>query len=115
MKFMVDVCAGRRLAAWLSARDHDVQEVRNRSSSLDDEVILSWAYEEERIVVTTDKDFGTLAIAMGQKHHGMVRLPDVPAYERQHLMERVLDGHRQDLEVGAIITVSRHRIRVRYT
>jgi predicted nuclease of predicted toxin-antitoxin system len=43
----------------------------------------------------------------------MVRLPDVPAQERQRLMERVLDRHREDLEAGAIITVSRHRIRVR--
>lgn len=102
---MVDVCAGRRLAAWLRDRNHDVQEVRDRAPDLEDADILSWAFEENRVVVTTDKDFGTLAIALGQSHCGIVRLPDVPAEARQRLMARVLDHNQQDLEAGAIITV----------
>lgn len=115
MKFMVDVCAGRRLAAWLRDKGHEAWEVRDRASDLDDEDILSWACEEDRVVVTTDKDFGTLAIALGQEHRGIIRLPDVPAAARQRLMEQVLSRHQQDLEARAIITVSRHHIRVRHT
>ena len=115
MKFMVDVCAGRRLASWLRDQGHDARQVRDRASDLDDEDILSWACEEDRVVVTTDKDFGTLAIALGQEHRGIVRLPDVPAAVRQCLMDRVLLRHQQDLEAGAMITVSRHHIRVRHS
>ena len=115
MKFMVDVCAGRRLASWLRDQGHDTREVRDRSSNLDDEDILSWACEEDRIVVTMDKDFGTLAIALGQAHRGIVRLPDVPGAARQRLIDRVLSRHQQDLEARALIMVSRHHIRIRHT
>jgi predicted nuclease of predicted toxin-antitoxin system len=80
---------------------------------MEDDDILAWAVVEGRIVITIDKDFGTLAVALGQPHRGMVRLPDVSATERQRLMEQVLTRHETDLEAGAIITVSRSHIRVR--
>ena len=32
------------------------------------------AYEESRVLVTIDKDFGELAIVRGQAHSGIVRL-----------------------------------------
>ena len=113
MKFLVDVCAGKRLAEWLRRAGHDVREVRERAPDLEDDDILAWAYAEDRMVVTVDKDFGTLTVALGQPHHGVVRLPDVPASERQRLMEQVLLRHEQDLKARALITVSRGRIRVR--
>jgi len=113
VKFLVDVCAGTRLAEWLALRGHDVQEVRDRASDLEDDEILRWAYTEGRVVVTVDKDFGTLAVALGQPHGGIVRLPDVPVTERQRLMEQVLLRHEPDLGDCALITVSRSHIRVR--
>jgi predicted nuclease of predicted toxin-antitoxin system len=80
---------------------------------MEDDDILAWALAEERIVITIDKDFGTLAVALGRPHRGMVRLPDVSTVERQRLMEQVLTRHEKELETGAIITVSRSHIRVR--
>jgi predicted nuclease of predicted toxin-antitoxin system len=65
------------------------------------------------VVITVDKDFGTLAVALGEPHRGMVRLPDVPVEVRKRLMEQVLSSHEGDLAKGAIVTVSLHRIRVR--
>ncbi|MBM4084224.1 MAG: hypothetical protein FJ272_05490 [Planctomycetes bacterium] len=113
MKFLVDVCAGRRLAEWLRARGHEAAEVRQRASNMEDDDILAWAYAEGRVVVTVDKDFGALAVALEQPHHGIIRLPDVSAVQRQHLIEQVLAKHQSDLEDGAIVTVTRTRIRVR--
>lgn len=113
MKFLVDVCAGRRLAEWLRPSGHDVREVRDRDPQMDDDEILTWACVENRVVVTIDKDFGALAVARGQPHGGIVRLPDVPYAMRERLMKQVLSKHEADLAKGAIVTVSLHRIRVR--
>jgi len=113
VKFLVDICTGRRLAIWLREQGHDVCEVNERSAKMDDDEILRWANTEKRIVITVDKDFGTLAVALGQSHHGIIRLPDVPALNRQILMEEVLRRHSKDLENRAIITVSEKRIRIR--
>lgn len=115
MKFLVDICTGRRLAIWLREQGHDVCEVNERSAKMEDNEILQWANTEKRIVITVDKDFGTLAVALGQPHHGIIRLPDVPALNRQILMEEVLRRHSKDLENLVIITVSEKRIRIRKT
>jgi predicted nuclease of predicted toxin-antitoxin system len=106
---------GRKLAIWLKEQGYDVYEVREKSPKMPDNEILKWANFENRIVVTADKDFGTLAVALGQSHKGIVRLPDVPDIKKQILMEEVLRKHKEDLENHAIITVSEKRIRIRKT
>lgn len=113
MKFLVDVCAGKHLANWLRNRGYDVLEVRDRAPTMEDEEILRWANAEKRVVVTMDKDFGTLAVALNQPHNGIIRLPDVSVLERQRMMDQVILKHSQDLEKCAIITVSMKHIRVR--
>lgn len=114
MKFLVDICAGKHLASWLKDHGYDVMEVRDRAPTMEDDEILHWANMEKRVVVTIDKDFGTLAVALNQPHNGIVRLPDVPVLERQRMMDQVLLKHSQDIENRAIITVSRKHIRVRF-
>lgn len=80
---------------------------------MEDDEILAWAASEERVTVTVDKDFGELAVALGIPHHGIVRLPDVPATARQRLMKQVITQHESDLGNRAIVTVQRGRIRAR--
>ena len=59
MKFLADLCAGRRLAAWLRSQGHDIVESRDRGLDPGDRVLLAWADAEGRILVTMDKDFGS--------------------------------------------------------
>ncbi|KKM12588.1 hypothetical protein SY88_02760 [Clostridiales bacterium PH28_bin88] len=115
MKFLVDVCAGGRLSAWLATAGHDVQEVRNRDRCMPDEQVMEWAVKEKRIIITADKDFGELSVARGQRHFGIIRLPDVPFALRTYLLGKVLERqvYISYLEEGSIITVSSRRIRVR--
>jgi len=113
MRFLVDVCIGKKLALWLKEQGNDVCEVRDLSARMSDNEILQWAYKERRIIITADKDFGTLAVLLKQPHSGIIRLPDVPAIKRQSLMKEILSKHEKDLEDGAIITVSERRIRIR--
>lgn len=112
MEFLIDRCAGRRLAEWLSNLGHDVVEARSLGPDPGDSILLKWATEQKRILVTIDTDFGQLVYVNGAHHCGIVRLPDVPTQERIQLMEMVLTRYSSQLEQGAIVTVRGERIRV---
>jgi predicted nuclease of predicted toxin-antitoxin system len=112
VKFLIDRCAGHRLAAYLRERGHDVVESRERGPDPGDRVLLGWAAAEGRVLVTMDKDFGEFLFVERAPHHGMVRLPDVSAAQRIELMEKVLSAHLQDLLGQAVITVRGGRIRI---
>ena len=112
MRFLIDRCAGRRLAEWLRQQGHDVVETRERSPDPGDRKLLEWAVEERRVLVTIDKDFGEVIFTGGASHCGLVRLPDVPAERRIALMERLLADYSHELAAQAVITVRGSRIRI---
>lgn len=112
MRFLIDRCAGTRLAAWLRQQGHDVAEAKDRGPDPGDRMLLAWANAERRVLVTMDKDFGEFVFVEGSGHAGLIRLPDVPAPQRIALMEVVLKRHVLDLEDRAIVTVRGGRIRV---
>jgi len=112
VKFLVDRCAGQRLAAWLRAQGHDVLVSWDCGPDPGDQALLERAAAAGRVLVTIDTDFGELVYVHAVPHAGMVRLPDVPAEERLALMAQVLERHHEALETRAIITVRRGRIRI---
>lgn len=74
---------------------------------------LRIALEQRRVVITRDKDFGTLAVLHGQSHRGIVRLIELPPTLELRLCSLVLGQHAGNLDRGCLITVEHHRIRVR--
>lgn len=78
-----------------------------------DEEILARAYQEQRVLVTLDKDFGELAIVRRLPHRGIVRLVDFAGREQGRVCLRVLSTYGNELEAGAIVTVDRRRARIR--
>ena len=112
MRFLIDRCAGGRLAAWLRQRGHDVIEAREIGPDPGDRQLLEIAAREQRILITIDTDFGGFVFQEGLGHSGIVRLPDVPADSRIAIFSELLARHVADLESGAIITVRSNRIRI---
>ncbi len=112
MRFLVDRCAGHRLAAWLRDQGHDVVEARELGADPGDRALLERAAAAGRILVTIDTDFGELVYVRKVPHAGLVRLPDVPAERRIALIAEVLDRHRQALEIQAVVTIRDGRIRI---
>jgi len=112
VKFLVDRCAGQRLAAWLRAQGHDVLASWDCGPDPGDQALLERAAAAGRVLVTIDTDFGELVYVQAVPHAGIVRLPDVPAEARIALMAQVLERHYDALESRGIITVRGGRIRV---
>lgn len=71
-----------------------------------------WAAKETRILITIDTDFGELIYVENLSHAGLVRLPDVPARERQLIIQDLLTRYETELQDAAIITVRGGRIRI---
>jgi predicted nuclease of predicted toxin-antitoxin system len=112
LKFLVDRCAGRRLAEWLRAQGHDAVAAPDWGPDPGDQALLERATAEDRILVTMDKDFGKFLFFHGQPHCGLVRLPDLLVEERIRLMDLILESYSSDLANGAIVTVRGDRIRI---
>src|SRR5919199_77522 len=86
VRFLVDNCAGRLPAEWLREQGHDVARTRDRGPDPGDETILWWAVDEGRILVTMDKDFGTLVYRDQLRHAGLIRLPHCTVEQRKALL-----------------------------
>jgi len=112
LRFLIDRCAGRRLAEWLREQGHDVVESQEWGADPGDRVLLDRAAVEDRVLVTMDKDFGKFLFVEGTPHCGLVRLPDVLADERIRLMDQILTRFGSELREKAVITVRGERIRI---
>ena len=112
MRFLVDACAGRRLAQWLRESNHDVMDADSLGVDPGDIALLELAASTDRILITIDTDFGELIYRQGQRHAGLVRIPDVPVEQRIAILEDVIRRHREALEERAIVTIRGGRIRI---
>ena len=112
MRFLVDRCAGRRLAERLRNDGHDVVEARTLGPDPGDRALLELAESTNRILITIDTDFGELIYLHDVPHAGLVRLPDVPVEQRITLVSEVIGRHRQALEEHAVVTIRGGRIRI---
>lgn len=113
MKLLVDACAGRRLVAHLLRAGHDVVFVGDWHKDPGDDEILGIAHAEQRVIITRDKDFGTLAVRDKHPNCGIVRLVELPPLREVELCLEVLARHSTELASGALITLDAHRIRLR--
>jgi predicted nuclease of predicted toxin-antitoxin system len=112
LKFLVDRCAGRRLADWLRDQGHDVREATEIVPDPGDQALLRWAVREQRILVTIDNDFGLLVFHHNEPHTGILRLPDLPAAQRIALTAQIIERYTDVLADGAILTVGSDRVRI---
>ena len=113
MKVLLDSCVSGMLSAPLVDAGHDVVWTGDWEEDPGDEEILAYAHEEKRVLVTLDKDFGTLAVLYGQPHAGILRLVNLSTREQGAVCLQVLAKHEEELQSGAIVTAERSRLRIR--
>ncbi len=74
MRFLIDECTGKRLANLLEKEGHDVLFAGDVMSSVSDEEIIKKCEEDDRILITDDKDFGELVFRLGRPIKGVILL-----------------------------------------
>lgn len=113
MRLLADENFPGDAVAALRAAGHDVAWVAEIARSIPDTEVLRLAREQERVLLTSDKDFGDLAFRVGLLHEAgivLFRLPAVPSVVAA-ATEHVFRKH-QDFK-GKFLVVEPHRIRER--
>lgn len=114
MRFLLDACvASRTLHEALVDLGHDVLSAWEGYAHTTDEALLALAYQESRVLVTEDKDFGELVFLRRQSHPCIVRLVELRLTEKVEAMRDLIQHHEDALREGAIIVVTRTRVRIR--
>lgn len=114
MKVLLDTCLSPKAKTELQSAGHDVIWAGDWSVDPGDEVILRRAWEDRRVLVTLDKDFGELGLLREMPHCGLIRLVNFRAAQQGRVCLQILAGHPTDLGDGATITAEPGRIRIRH-
>jgi predicted nuclease of predicted toxin-antitoxin system len=75
MKFLLDQNTDSRLLTYLRQLGHDATQIRRTNPlSTPDPEVLSLAYQEKRVLITGDRDFGEWVFRFKHPHAGVIFL-----------------------------------------
>lgn len=116
MRFLVDEALQDLVADRLIAAGHDATHVRalGMHGAVDDDV-LAHAADDQRVLVTTDTDFGAILALSGAPVPSVLLLRGVgdTVDERVIAISQALAVIEDDLATGAIVVLERDRVRIR--
>ena len=113
MKFLADEGMDKNIVDALRLK-FNVFYVAEQNSGLDDETVLQKANEDERILITRDKDFGELVYRLNKTHAGVVliRLDEYNSIERKEIVCSLTEQYAEHLP-NAFSVIQRGMIRIR--
>ena len=116
MRFLADMGLAHSTVAFLRACGHDAIHLRDEGLQwLSDDKIIEKALSEGRIILTHDLDFGRIvALSRGRLPSVVTfRLADMRPVQVNRYLDEVVGHFAEQLEGGALASVSEHGIRVR--
>lgn len=96
MKFITDENLGVKIPNYLKSLGYDVLSVTNVALSKPDTDILKLANQENRILITADKDFGELVFKEKLIHSGVIllRLKNESIENKKRVLLRELKSNK---------------------
>ena len=97
MKFIADDNLGIRVPKYLKGLGFDIVSVKEILQGKPDENILSFANEQNRILITLDKDFGELVFKEKLIHSGVIllRLKDESVENKRKVLLKELKSKKK--------------------
>jgi len=114
MKLVADENVDAAIVHWLRTAGYDVQWAAEMQSGCSDDVLIEFARREDRILLTSDLDFGELVYRRGLISTGVILLRIRAANQDDRL--RILVRHWPEIErrsLGHFVVVGNRRLRVR--
>lgn len=113
MKFLADENIGLSVVIPLRDLGIDIKSITEISPGIEDPNVLNLANNENRILITTDKDFGELVYLRKLTHKGIIllRLAKDSAGNKFNVLSRVLAQSNLDLE-NSFTVVTETKIRI---
>jgi len=112
MRFLVDECTGPAVADWLKSQGHDVISVFDEFRGIDDDEVINMCIDDNRILVTNDKDFGEKVFREGVLHKGVVllRLEDEGSSSKTLVLSKLLQSYSDRL-YDSFVVVTEKQVR----
>ncbi|MBL7077156.1 MAG: DUF5615 family PIN-like protein [Kiritimatiellae bacterium] len=113
MRFLADESCDGHLVTALRVAGHDIESVADSHQGTDDATVIRLAVDQQRILLTEDKDFGQLVFAAGRGHTGVILLR-YPFGAREHITQELvtLSEERADILTSAFVVIEPGRIRI---
>jgi len=115
LRFLTDENVSPALIAFLRERDHDVLDVKERGwHGTTDATLLRKAARSRRMIISHDRDFGTLAINQRQPCYGVIylRLKDQRSRNAIRVVREFLERDL-DIRPGMLIVLQESQARIR--
>ena len=116
MKFLADMGISPKTVIYLNDLGYDAIHLTDEGLfTMSDPDILIKARHENRVLLTHDLDFGELMAASGKNLPSVIifRLKNMHPEQVNHYLQQIIPTHHEQLEKGAIISVTNRRARVR--
>ncbi|MBL8826196.1 MAG: DUF5615 family PIN-like protein [Planctomycetaceae bacterium] len=114
MRLFADENVSRGIVNWLRQSGHDVTYGSETSPGATDSTWLALAEAQQRLVITSDKDFGELVFRNRLTTYGIIllRLDELPLRER---LARIQNAWAvvESNPAGKFIVITESRVRVR--
>ncbi|MFZ3076900.1 MAG: DUF5615 family PIN-like protein [Candidatus Aenigmatarchaeota archaeon] len=111
MRFLIDECTGKRLAKLLEKEGYDVIFAGDIMSSASDEEIIKKCEDDDRILVTDDKDFGEMVFRLGKPIRGVILIRIVAKPETR--LEAILKLLKNYDVKNKFIVLQENAVRIR--
>ena len=117
MKFLADMGISPRTVAFLRSQGHDATHLLDANlERLADADIMNKARLERSVLLTHDLDFGKLLAASSAELPSVIifRLQNMRPEQVNRYVSAAVKEYENALTVGAILSVSEGRVRLRY-
>ena len=116
ISILTDENISPKVVTYLRELGCDVLDVKEQQwYGTTDDVLLDIAYQQQRVILTHDSDFGTLAVNEGKAYFGILylRLRNLKSLNVIRVC-RSLFGKDLDFSPGTIFVIEETRIRIRH-
>ncbi len=114
MKILADENIDRSIVEYLRSAGHDVVWMSQHAPGADDEIVMSLAQSEQRVIITFDRDYGELLYHQHKAAVGVIYLR-IDAISPEYLLTTFVRAwtELESKVLGCFIVVSNDRIRIR--
>ncbi len=114
MKFLADENLEYSIISFLKGKNIDVVAVRDLMKGAPDSEIITFAFENKLIIITSDKDFGELTFRLQKPNHGIIllRLNEENSIDKADILWTAIKKLGSDV-INKFVVVERNSIRIR--
>jgi predicted nuclease of predicted toxin-antitoxin system len=114
LKFLADECCDTGIVTSLRADGHDVLYILEEKTGVSDDEVLLEAYNEGRILLTEDKDFGELVYRLKKSSKGiiLIRINVKERHMKWPCLKKLIENYSDRLS-GHFVVINTKKFRFR--